>query len=328
MQKTNSCLIVGAGLAGLTAGQCLQDAGWEVVLLEKARGAGGRMATRRIGKSRFDHGAQFFTVRDPLFQEAVNKWQAAGWVEPWFTEGGHVRYCGVEGMNRIGKELASSLDVRLEATVTQIDATEQGWRTITSNGDSFATGAVLLTAPVPQSIALVAGCFDHLTPEARSVLNGIVYEPCFALLVILDGPSLIPVPGYVRPQHGPIGFIADNNQKGLTAGAVALTIHAQAAFTRSHFDAAQEEVIQRLLRAAGPWLGSEVRSCQLHRWTYSQPTVPCAEPCLFSENPAPLAFAGDGFGAPRIEGAFLSGLAAAHQIKSHAAARGICINVS
>jgi len=85
-------------------------------------------------------------------------------------------------------------------------------------------------------------------------------------------------------------------------------------FSRSNLELPQEEVTQRLLQAAAPWLGSEVAQWQLHRWRYSQPGAACAEPFLYTAEPRPLAFAGDGFGGPRIEGAFLSGMAAAHRI--------------
>jgi predicted NAD/FAD-dependent oxidoreductase len=92
VSTNRSCLIVGAGIAGLTAAAALEARGWAVVLLDKGRGPGGRMATRRIGESRLDHGAQFFTVRDARFREAANRWEQAGWVAPWFAEGRHVRY--------------------------------------------------------------------------------------------------------------------------------------------------------------------------------------------------------------------------------------------
>src|SRR4051812_5903801 len=69
-------LIVGAGLAGLMAGHVLADAGKRVVLLDKGRSVGGRMATRRIGGGLADHGAQFFTVRDPEFGKFVERWIA------------------------------------------------------------------------------------------------------------------------------------------------------------------------------------------------------------------------------------------------------------
>ena len=63
--------IVGAGLAGLMAGRTLAEAGHEVVLLDKGRSPGGRLATRRIGAATLDHGAQFFTVRSEAFAARV-----------------------------------------------------------------------------------------------------------------------------------------------------------------------------------------------------------------------------------------------------------------
>jgi renalase len=54
--------IIGAGIAGLACAQRLQDGGCSVTLFDKGRGAGGRMATRRVttpfGEIAFDHGAQ------------------------------------------------------------------------------------------------------------------------------------------------------------------------------------------------------------------------------------------------------------------------------
>jgi predicted NAD/FAD-dependent oxidoreductase len=92
---------------------------------------------------------------------------------------------------------------------------------------------------------------------------------------------------------------------------VALTIHATIGFSRLCFEAPPEEVARQLLHAAAPWLGGEVDAWQLHRWKYSQPVATCSEACLYTALPAPLAVAGDAFAGPRIEGAFLSGMAAA-----------------
>ena len=92
-------------MAALTAAAALEARGWAVVLLDKGRGPGGRMATRRMGESRLDHGAQFFTVRDARFVEAAGRWERAGWVAPWFSDGGHVRYRAAGGMNSLAKHL-------------------------------------------------------------------------------------------------------------------------------------------------------------------------------------------------------------------------------
>src|SRR3569832_747582 len=76
-------IIVGAGLAGLMAGRVLANAGKRVVLLDKGRSIGGRMATRRLGGGLADVGAQFFTVREPEFGAVVTRWLAEGLIFEW-----------------------------------------------------------------------------------------------------------------------------------------------------------------------------------------------------------------------------------------------------
>ncbi len=302
-------------MAGLTAASVLQARGWEVVFLDKDRGAGGRMATRRIGESRLDHGAQFFTVRDARFREAAGRWELANWVAAWFSEGGHVRYRAVGGMNALAKHLAEPFDVRTEAMVELVEPAGEGWRVITEAGETFRADALLLTPPAPQSIALLAACADQLPSEINSTLSSIDFDPCFALLVTIDGPSRVPPPGYIRLDQGPVQWIADNTQKGISTGAAALTIHARADFSRHYLEASKEDVAKLLLEAARPWFGGQVTAWQLHRWRYSRPVDAGQRPmCLFSRQPACLAIAGDALGGSRLEGAFLSGLAAAERI--------------
>ncbi len=311
MSESIEFAIVGAGMAGLTAAAMLRQNRRRVVLLDKGRGVGGRLATRRAGESRFDHGAQFFTVRDARFRAAVDQWRAAGWVTEWFTETGHTRYRGTGGMNGLAKELAKPFDVRTQTAVTRIEAADGGWLLVTGAGDEIHAGNLLMTAPVPQSLALLAGCLAALAPDVFEDLRGIDYDPCFALLATVEGPGLVPAPGYVRPETGPIAFLADNTRKGVSTGPAALTIHASPGFTRDYFDAPHEEIARLLLEAAAPWLGGAVTAWQVHRWKFSQPITPVSAAFLYSATPAPIAFAGDAFGGPRVEGAFLSGLSAA-----------------
>ena len=68
-------IVVGAGISGCVCAWRLARAGHEVTLLEKGRGVGGRMATRRMEGARIDHGAQFFTARDPRMLELLSHWE-------------------------------------------------------------------------------------------------------------------------------------------------------------------------------------------------------------------------------------------------------------
>jgi predicted NAD/FAD-dependent oxidoreductase len=110
----------------------------------------------------------------------------------------------------------------------------------------------------------------------------------------------------------PLFWITDNLKKGVSpAGArTIVTIHAGQEFSRDNWDAPEPEVTASMLEAAAAWLGSAVEQTQLHRWRYGVPLRVHPETCLAASDPAPIVFAGDAFGGPRVEAAALSGLAA------------------
>ncbi|MBL8205021.1 MAG: FAD-dependent oxidoreductase [Blastocatellia bacterium] len=326
MKPSISCAIVGAGMTGLMAARELQSHGIKVIVIDKGRSVGGRMATRWIEiegneKGFFDHGAQFFTVRDPWFQSFVDEWISAGLVREWargFAQGddlphhdGHPRYCGTAGMNAIARHLATGLDVRVNTKVESLTRQAEQWSLALESGAAIQADALLLTPPVPQSLALLNAGDCSLPDGARHALERITYDSCFAVMAVLDAPARLPEPGALQLQQEPIAWIADNHRKGISPDAFTVTIHAGPDFTREHWEADHETVARKLLHAAGEWVRAPVKSWQVHRWRYSQPRLTHPEPCLFVNDAAPLIFAGDAFGAPRVEGAALSGLAAA-----------------
>lgn len=308
MVHPDQILIVGAGIAGLTAARQLSDAGLRVVVCDKGRGLGGRMATRRIGEQRFDHGAQYFSAVSPRFRKAVAGWVGDGIAEEWFQVNGTPRYRGSQGMNAIAKHLAAGLDIRLSTRVVSVEPDGRCWRATTEGGERISAAGLILTAPVPQSLEILGDCKDLLP----SSLPSVSYHPCFALMAALNGPSGLPTPGFQRIQEGPLTWIADNTKKGITTGPGALTMHASPLFTRVNYDAPAAEVAEQMMEAAGPWLGgARIAEWQLHRWRYSLVSSSGPEPCCNIPSQAPLVLAGDAFGGARVEGAFLSGYAAA-----------------
>ena len=116
--------VIGAGISGLVCARLLSESGYHVRVFDKARGPGGRMATRRTGPLLFDHGAQYFTVRDPHFRRWVESWEADGLAARWegklaVVRAGEIalkddateRWVGVPGMSAICRHLATGLDV-------------------------------------------------------------------------------------------------------------------------------------------------------------------------------------------------------------------------
>jgi predicted NAD/FAD-dependent oxidoreductase len=229
---------------------------------------------------------------------------------------GEPRYRGIQGIRGIAKSLAADLDVHTGTRVVEISWDGDRWSARTEADALFQGGILVLTPPIPQSLELIHHSGIALPPATENRLQAVAYEPCLAVLALLRGPSKVPQPGGMWLAGDPIAWIADNHQKGISPRAVGVTIHAGAGFSRNQWETADEAIAGLLIDAAARWLGSEAAQYQIHRWRYSMPSTFYGESCLFLEEPGPWVLAGDGLVAPRIEGAFLSGLSAADSILS------------
>lgn len=313
-------VVVGAGLSGLVAARELASAGDDVIVLDKGRSVGGRLATRRIGNATFDHGAQFFTVRGDAFRGQVDEWLDRELVRVWChgfePDGdGYPRYCGTAGMNSLAKDLARGLDCRTRQMVFSCRPTEDGWDVIIDDGTVIEADALLLTCPVPQSWALLV----ESELEVPDDLFRREYHRTIGLLAVLDGPSAVPDPGGVQfdPTDAdlPFGFIADNAMKGIS-DVPALTFHATQPWSLEHWDEDHETLRAQLLERARPWIGdAEVVEAQVKKWRFAGPAEPWPESC-WVDGEHDLVLAGDVFAGPKVEGAHDSGLAAAEALRA------------
>ncbi len=330
--KQTDVLIVGAGIAGLMAATALQDQGVRVIVLDKSRGVGGRLATRRVGTAVLDHGAQYFTARHPAFQALVRQWEADGLVSCWFEKPGAIPldqdaadagqaasepcYVVPGGMTRLAKALAEPLTVHLNQRAMLLQRHGEGYRIQTEAGVNYQADRVILTAPLPQSIALLESGAIDVAPELLERLMGVTYDPCLALLAVLDRPPMLPAPGGFLPDSEIVGWVADNHQKGVSPNGYGLTVQASPVYSTAHYQLSDAELADILMREASPWLGDAViLAWQMKRWTYALARNTLSE--LFmqvNESPA-LLLAGDAFGGPRVESAALSGLAAAQAVR-------------
>jgi len=173
---------------------------------------------------------------------------------------------------------------------------------------------IVMTSPVPQSLALLkAGDFDLPEPLA-SELAALAYDPCLALLVTLAGRSRLPQQG-VRREEGVIRWAADNQAKGISPNVEAVTLHLAPDFSREHYGSTDVEVLGMVRAEAEALIGAPIAAATLHRWKFSLARAKHAQPYVWWPEEQ-LGFAGDAFGGAKIEGAALSGLALAERIKA------------
>lgn len=315
-------IIVGAGLSGLMAAHQLRDAGKSVIMLDKGRSVGGRLATRRIQDGRADHGAQFFTVRSDAFQAQVDAWLEKDLVYVWgrgWSDGslqqtkpdGHPRYATRQGMNSLARDLAETVpDIRVNIRVETIRWDDNIWHLTDTDGTTLTSAALIMTPPVPQTLTLLAEI--PLTDEDRAALEKIEYGPCLCGLFVVDGAVNLPDPGALQNHEQTVYWIADNKAKGISPDQRIITLHADPAFSRANYDAPPEDNLAVFRAELQKHMSDDatITEAQLKKWRYSVPQTMHPDDILQASN-LPLVCAGDAFGGrARVEGAFLSGMAA------------------
>ena len=327
--------VIGAGVSGLFCARALQDEGIDVRLFDKGRSAGGRLATRRAGTFAFDHGAQFFTVRDARLQRLVEGWLASGLVARWqprlveiaLDERGrtatpvpqeHPRYVAVPGMSALARHLAEGLDLRANTRVTRLEREGSQWRLW--GEDALAPGPALdlgtydrVAAALPpvQAAPLLEGA-----PALALLAAQVQLDPCIAVLAAFEQPL---EPGFdaARVQGGPLSWAARNSSKPGRGLQETWVLHAAAAWSLAQLEDPPEKQGPALLQAFAQVADRALpEPCllQVHRWRYAQaPASPPGLACLF-DAAAGLGACGDWCGTPRVEGAALSGLALADRL--------------
>lgn len=318
-------LVVGAGWSGLTAAARLAARGYEVVVVEKSRGPGGRSATRREGGYAFDHGAQYLTARSDAFRRQVSAWAHSGLLATWRprlevfgrrpSDAGSApaqRWVGVPGMNAVPRRLARGIDCRWQWRVHDIERADGAWRITADDGRLLSARSLLLTAPPNQTAELI-GAGHPLEPRVSAV----AMQPCWALMLGFESaPAVDFDAAFVN--EGALSWIARNDVRPGRNGGAAWLAHARATWSLEHLEEEPEPVAEKLhreLAALVPGLGEKAQLRVAHRWRFAMAEEPLSGPILARDDER-LVIAGDWCAGQRIEGAWISGVAAARRLKT------------
>jgi predicted NAD/FAD-dependent oxidoreductase len=314
--------VIGGGLAGLSCANRCAARGDSVSVFDKARGPGGRLASRRAELPdgtplRFHHGCPWFDDDDPDMRTRLEGWARRGVAEPWpgrvVRDGVAVageRWVGVGGMSAPCKYLTRGLDYRVRHPINSLEQQDGRWLLHGDGGDGSGGGEtfggydlVILAVPAPQAAALLrTASIEALAKQADAA----EMTPQWALMLAYNEPPTIdhdaalgtsgPLAKWWRTPHKPTCW----------------TAIATYDWTRQHLELEFDEAAALLQPAFAKATGitADPVFVQAHRWRYSQCIRPIGRPFLHDPDLG-LALCGDWLPGNGVAGALQSGLALA-----------------
>ncbi len=332
--------IIGAGIAGIACARTLVQAGHRVTVFEKSHSVGGRMSTCNTPFGSFDHGSQYFTVRDARFAKALET--APGLCKPWsastvrvldahgrVTAAGlppkEAHFVAAPDMSALVRHWAQPLltntHIELATQVTQIERdvlNTQHWQLRTAgDGDSqhvySGFDAVLLAIPSEQAHALLQN--SKQAADLVKAIRKVSVAPCWTLMVAFP-QAVQPTMSYIGPQwnaarssHHRIAWLARESSKPGRSSIERWTVQASPAWSAEHLEDADSRVQAKLLKAFAEVTGIRATPsfAEVHRWRYAQTTLALGKSHLWDAKTG-IGVCGDWCLGHRAEDGFISGL--------------------
>ncbi|MFM7009564.1 MAG: NAD(P)/FAD-dependent oxidoreductase [Betaproteobacteria bacterium] len=321
---SKSIAIIGAGIAGLSCAVRLKSLGHQVELFEKGRGPAGRMSTKRGDDWTADHGAQYFTARDPLFIKQVEQWLAedvaAAWnpdlmvfeAGQWTTsQSKDIRYVGTPGMNAPAKQLAKDLTIHSSQTIDALNQKDGKWYLHSAESGDIAQAfdELVLAIPGPQAFALA----KHIHPDIKALTESSNMKGCWTIMARFKEKQNVPFDAaFVNKEL--ISWMSRNLSKPARKGLESWTIHANADWSHEFIELDKEQVTEQMLACAKK-VGLDCASADIaiHRWRYASGSA-AAAPGFYVNQELRIGVCGDWLNGGRVEGGWLSGYQLANRI--------------
>ncbi len=304
--------IIGAGLSGVTCARQLKAAGQRVCILDKSRGLGGRMATRRVSGLSVDHGLRYWQPTSDGLKALTAEMLSAGVLKPWeasayemrqrevivpVTDDLGPRYVTAKGMSAIAKYLTRpfTVDQNLLMGRKVVGLSYEGghWKIERTGGEVVLAKKCAIAIPAPQAAELLktADSSPDDLSQAVDSLKSVAYFPCLSVLA-----------GYHKRYNNLMGeldpkgwmitdlvgtstdWIGLDSSKRKQADRPAIVIHSKPDFAQQYIDSGDlQPAASVLLRANArkyiDWI-AQPEWFQIHRWRYAHVKTPYAATAL------------------------------------------------
>lgn len=327
-------VIIGAGISGLACAQQLHQVGYKVAVVEKSRGLGGRVATRRLHDTCADLGTCYLKPQAGLFQRFVEVLAQQNVIQVWSDAAYKFNpesqqltasdrsplYIAPKGMSAIARFLAADLEIHLNQRVVEISANAYNWclqlEGSTSASTQITAKAVVVAIPAPQALMLLES--TTVPSVFLDNLRSVEFAPCISVIAGYGAMHQPTWQAVTVVGDDNLAWIGLDSSKRQDARSPVFVLHSSAKFAEDYLQAddlqpAGKQLLDRAAKYFLPWLDTP-EWMQVHRWRYAFPTLPLEHTALNANTPQPLVCCGDWCGGDRVAAALISGISAANQI--------------